>query len=201
MDFDIGRVRFDERGLVPVVAQDARTGDVLMLAWADKEALSKTQATGFMHYHSRSRGRLWKKGEESGNLQRLVSLHVDCDGDAVLALVNSDGPACHQQTPTCFERKGEPVPTAVLSDLARLIESRKVSSPAGSYTAKLLAEPKLRAKKITEEAMEVVLALNGEGRQRVASEAADLLYHLLVACAAENVSWTDIATELSGRRK
>lgn len=201
MTFDAGRVRFGADGLVPVVAQDARSGDVLMLAWADQEALRESERTGFMHYHSRSRGGLWKKGETSGHAQRLVGLHMDCDADAVLALVHQEGPACHTNADTCFAPPGERTPRAAASDLAAVIESRKASAPAGSYTAKLLSDKNLRAKKIGEEATELVLALSGEGPERIASEAADLFYHALVACAAEGVSWSRIAEELGRRRR
>jgi phosphoribosyl-ATP pyrophosphohydrolase/phosphoribosyl-AMP cyclohydrolase len=197
----MNKVKFDKDGLVPVVAQDERTGDVLMLAWADKEALQETQRTREMHYHSRSRGKLWRKGEESGHVQTLVSLHHDCDGDAVLALVRQEGAACHTGAATCFAHQGAPPPASVISDLANLIESRKKGAPAGSYTATLLADANLRTKKIGEEATELVMALKGEGPDRIASEAADVIYHLLVACAASGVSYGDIATELAKRRR
>ncbi len=201
MTFDAKAVKFDQEGLVPVVAQDERTGDVLMLAWADKTALAETQKTGFLHYHSRSRGALWKKGETSGHVQKLVSLHLDCDGDALLALVHQDGPACHTLASTCFAPLDTPPPRAILPDLAAVIEARKKSPSTKSYTSKLLGDKNLRAKKVGEEATELVMALSGEGPERIASEAADLLYHVLVACAAEGVSFSKIMDELGRRRK
>jgi phosphoribosyl-AMP cyclohydrolase / phosphoribosyl-ATP pyrophosphohydrolase len=199
--FALNKLKFDEKGLLPVIAQEERTGEVLMLAWADKEAILQSQKTGFMHYHSRSRGTLWRKGEESGHEQTLVGLHHDCDGDTVLALVRQKGAACHTGAATCFAQQGTPPPTAVVADLAALIETRKKDPPSGSYTGKLLADENLRTKKIGEEAIELVMALKGEGRDRVASEAADVIYHLLVACTAAGVSWSDIATELAKRRR
>lgn len=201
MTFDAKTVKFDKDGLVAVVAQDERTGDVLMLAWADKAALAETQKTGFLHYHSRSRGALWKKGETSGHVQKLVSLHLDCDGDAILALVHQDGPACHTLAATCFAPVDNPSPRAILADLAAVIEARRKSPSAKSYTAKLLGDKNLRAKKVGEEATELVMALSGEGPERIASEAADLLYHVLVACAAEGVPLSKIMDELGRRRK
>lgn len=201
MTFDAKAVKFDKDGLVPIIAQDERTGDVLMLAWADKAALAETQTTGFLHYHSRRRGALWKKGETSGHVQKLVSLHLDCDGDAILALVHQDGPACHTLAPTCFAPPDTPTPRAVLPDLADVIEARKRNPSTKSYTSKLLGDKNLRAKKVGEEATELVMALSGEGPERIASEAADLLYHVLVACAAEGVSLSTITEELGRRRK
>lgn len=200
-NFDPDSVKFNADGLVPVVAQDELSGDLLTLAWANQEALRKSQETGFVHHFSRSRSRLWKKGEESGNTQRLVSYHVDCDGDAVLALVRSSGPACHTGAATCFAPKGTPPPGSVLAKLSELIETRKTTSPEGSYTAQLLRDENLRIKKLGEESTELVMALKGEGKERVASEAADVVYHLLVACAGAGVAWRDIAEELGRRRK
>lgn len=201
MTFDVASVRFDASGLVPVVAQDHRTGDVLMVAWADKEALQETLRSGEMHYHSRSRGRLWRKGEESGNAQRVLSLHADCDGDTVLALVEPRGPSCHTGAPTCFAVVGGAAPGSVLPALDAVIAARMKDAPSGSYTAKLLADANLRAKKVGEEATELVMALGGEGPKRVASEAADLIYHALVACRAAGVSWSDVAAELGKRQR
>lgn len=201
MTFDLAAVKFDKEGLVPVVAQDERTGDVLMLAYADKKAILETQKSGFLHYHSRSRAELWKKGETSGHVQKLVSLHVDCDGDAILALVHQEGAACHTEAATCFAPPNTPTPRAVLADLAAIIESRKTYAAGASYTTKLLADKNLRSKKIGEEATELVLALATEGKDRIASEAADLVYHVLVACAAEGVPLSKITEELGRRRK
>jgi phosphoribosyl-AMP cyclohydrolase / phosphoribosyl-ATP pyrophosphohydrolase len=199
--FDPSAVKFDKEGLVPVIAQDERSGDVLMLAWADQTALAETQKTGFLHFHSRTRAALWKKGETSGHVQRLVSLHLDCDGDAILALVHQEGAACHTNAATCFAPPNTPTPRPVLADLAAVIESRKTYAAGTSYTTKLLGDKNLRSKKIGEEATELVLAIATEGKDRIASEAADLLYHVLVACAAEGVPLSKITEELGRRRK
>ena len=199
--FDLAAVKFDAQGLVPVVAQDALTGDVLMLAWANRDALEAAQSTGRMHYWSRSRAKLWRKGEESGHDQDLVRLALDCDGDAVLALVRQKGPACHTGTPTCFGRDADDAARAVLSELAQVIASRKASPAKESYTSQLLADPKKAGKKISEEATEVVMALTHESDQRVAEEAADVLYHLLVACAGRGVTLDKVLDVLAARRR
>lgn len=198
--FALDDVVYDGAGRVPVVAQEARSGDVLMVAWADREALEKTVETGTMHYHSRSRGRLWKKGEESGNTQDVVSLALDCDGDTVLARVRQKGPACHTGTPTCFTAD-DGVPGGVLSDLAQVIAAREDEDLETSYTARLLKDKELRVAKVEEEAGEFVEALKEEERDRVAEEAADLFYHALVAAWGRRVSLADILNVLEGRRR
>lgn len=198
--FPMDGVRFDADGLVPVVAQEETTGEVLMVAWANRESLQQSLKTGRMTYYSRSRKELWEKGATSGNMQSLVGLHLDCDGDAVLALVRSAGPSCHEGTDTCFHRAGEPTPGPVLFDLANTIGARKEKPPEGSYTAKLLADPTLAGKKIGEEATELVMALARESEDRVAAEAADLFYHALVACAGRGVALHDVL-EVLGRRR
>jgi phosphoribosyl-ATP pyrophosphohydrolase/phosphoribosyl-AMP cyclohydrolase len=172
---------FGADGLLPVVAQDRRSGDVLMVAWADAEALRLTAQTGEAHFWSRSRGRLWKKGETSGHVLRVREARADCDRDTLLLIVDPAGPACHTGARTCF---GEPTPTlgGVLDELRRVVESRALTAPEGSYTARLLAKGlDSTLKKIGEEATEVVLAAKGESDERLAEEAADLLFHLLVA--------------------
>jgi phosphoribosyl-AMP cyclohydrolase / phosphoribosyl-ATP pyrophosphohydrolase len=180
-------------GLVPVVAQHARTGEVLMLAYANEEALRRTLESGEMWYWSRSRGELWRKGETSGNVQRAVSLHYDCDADAVLALVEPAGPSCHTGEWSCFDAR----PT--LAELDAVLESR-VSDGAGGYTAKLLADANLRAKKLGEEAVELALACERGEPARVAEEAADLLYHVLVAARGAGVSLDEVLKVLAHRR-
>ncbi|HEX7091184.1 MAG TPA: bifunctional phosphoribosyl-AMP cyclohydrolase/phosphoribosyl-ATP diphosphatase HisIE [Longimicrobiales bacterium] len=180
-------------GLVPVVAQHAHTGEVLMLAYANREALERTLATGELWYYSRSRDALWRKGETSGNTQRLVSLHADCDADAVLARVEPAGPSCHTGARSCF---AAPPTIAALADV---IAARKADPPAGSYTARLFADANLRLKKLGEEAVELALACAAGGAQRVAEEAADLLYHALVACAAVGVGADDVLAALERR--
>jgi phosphoribosyl-ATP pyrophosphohydrolase/phosphoribosyl-AMP cyclohydrolase len=186
-------------GLVPVVAQHAHTGEVLMVAWADREALRRTLAEARMWYFSRSRNALWRKGETSGNGQRLIALHGDCDSDTVLALVVPEGPSCHTGERTCF---GAGAPA--LAALDRVLEARASAAPeaepaAQSYTRRLLADENLRLKKLGEEAVELVLACRAGDRARTAAEAADLLYHALVACRAVGVSAADVLAELAAR--
>lgn len=181
-------------GLVAVVTQDAATGAVLMMAFADREALEKTISTGEMHYRSRSRG-LWHKGATSGNVQRVVSLTPDCDKDTVLAKVVPAGPACHTGDRTCFNEPGD-----AMSELAATIEQRvsgTVSSP--SYTQKLLGDRNLRLKKVGEEAAELVVACADEDTARAAEEGADLFYHALVALRSIGVSLDDVKKVLAQR--
>ena len=185
-------------GLVTVVTQDAASGALLMVAFADREAFEHTLATGDMHYRSRTRG-LWRKGATSGNTQRVVSLTTDCDGDAVLARVVPAGPACHTGESTCF---GAPLGGA-LTELASTIAER-ARSPVGaspSYTQRLLADRNLRLKKLGEECAELVTALADGDRARAAEEAADVLYHVLVAAHAGGVTLQDIEQVLAGRAR
>lgn len=198
--FPWDHVRFDAQGLVPVIAQEETSGEVLMMAWANRDALERSLQSGRMTYYSRRRGELWEKGLTSGSTQRLVRLSLDCDGDTVLALVRSDGPACHEGTDTCFARAGEAVPRPVLADLDALIQARRKEAPKGSYTAKLLADPGLAAEKIDEEAAELVQALKGESERRVSEEGADLIYHALVACAGRSVDLRGVLRILAERR-
>ena len=195
-------VRFDERGLVPCVVQDARTGEVLTVAYMNAEALERTRATGEMHFFSRSRGELWHKGETSGNVQRLRALRYDCDADAVLALVDPAGPACHTGERTCFHRGDtQPTPGEALAALERTVADRVSAPPAGSYTAGLLDDPARLGEKVREEAEEVTRAAAGEPDARVAEEAADVLYHLDVLLASRGLSMADAFEELNGRRR
>lgn len=190
-------------GLVTVVAQDAASGAVLMVAHADREALEKTLATGEMHYRSRSRG-LWHKGATSGNVQRVVSLSADCDGDAVLARVAPAGPACHTGARSCF---GETALAAdALSALDATITRRAAEGdpPPGarpSYTRRLLGDRNLRLKKLGEEATELAVACADGDVTRARSEGADVVYHALVALRALGVSLDDLRAELAGRAK
>ncbi|TVR65559.1 MAG: bifunctional phosphoribosyl-AMP cyclohydrolase/phosphoribosyl-ATP diphosphatase HisIE [Gemmatimonadales bacterium] len=218
---DLDHLTWDGRGLVPVVAQDADGGQVLMVAWANREALEQTLSTGFMHYWSRSRERLWKKGETSGNTQEVVSLHADCDADTVLARVRMTGPACHTGEATCFGRIAEPPITggapgthdhgsdtygpahpapSVLPELWELLEARARERPEGSYTTRLLSDENLRLKKLGEETVEVVTALLRDDGT-APDEAADLIYHLLVALLAAGVSWDQVEARLQARRR
>jgi phosphoribosyl-ATP pyrophosphohydrolase/phosphoribosyl-AMP cyclohydrolase len=193
---------FGQDGLLPVVVQDAGTSSLLMVAWANREALERTLASGEMHFWSRSRQELWHKGATSGNTQELVSLHSDCDGDTLLALVNPTGPACHTNEMTCFGDLG-PAPSAevTLPGLWEVLQERARSLPEDSYTARLLKDENLRLKKLGEETAELILALGrGEG-ERVASEAGDLVYHLLVAMLAAGVTLEELLMELEERRR
>ena len=201
LGFDRAAVRFDERGLVPVVAQDVTSGAVLMVAWADDEALRRTEETGRAWFWSRSRETLWPKGETSGNVMEVVEGRLDCDGDTVLLRVLPAGPACHEGTRTCFE------PSAAQLELGWLFEvlaRRAAAPPEDSYTARLLAEglPRI-AQKVGEEAVETVIAaLAGaaeDGAANLAGEVADLLYHLLVLLLARGIDPAAVAGALRAR--
>jgi phosphoribosyl-ATP pyrophosphohydrolase/phosphoribosyl-AMP cyclohydrolase len=207
---DLAKLDFDKGGgLVTVVTQDARSGAVLMVAHADLEALERTIATGQMHYRSRSRG-LWRKGETSGNTQTLVSLAADCDGDAVLARVIPNGPACHEGTFSCFG--DDALAADSLGELDRTIASRAASAAkdtaAGtqesgppSYTRRLLGDRNLRLKKLGEETTELVTACADGDATRVAEEGADLVYHALVALRGAGVTLADLRRVLAERAK
>lgn len=200
-------VRYDENGLVPVIAQDTTTGEVLMLAYANREAVKQTTKTGEAHYYSRSRGELWHKGETSGNTQRVVEVLLDCDGDALLYKVNPRGPACHTGERSCFfttltseEDEAAPDLGRTLTRLAGTIAGRHHEMPEGSYTAKLLERGTGHiSQKVGEEAVEVVVAaLEGE---RLAEESADLLYHLLVLLEERGVGMDEVAKVLDERHR
>lgn len=199
---DIDKLDFEKMGgVVTVVTQDAVTGSVLMVAQADREALEKTIATGEMYYRSRTRG-LWRKGETSGNIQKVVSLTPDCDGDTVLARVNSAGPACHTNATTCFDNNGNVNISDALAELAATIELRANSNEGGnSYTQKLLADRNLRLKKIGEEAAEFVTACADGNKERATEEGADLLYHILVALRSTGVTLRDVQSTLARRAR
>ena len=222
-------IRFDERGLVPVIAQDAKTGAVLTLAYANREAVERTLSSGEAHYYSRSRGELWRKGLSSGNTQRVVEVRLDCDGDALLYRVEPRGPACHTGEESCFfttlagdeaevaSEVTEPTATpasqgigvgddgdadfgAVVDGLAATIARRHREMPEGSYTAKLLEGGTERvAQKVGEEAVEVVVAALMS--ERLAEEAADLVYHLLVLLEERGVGIGEVARVLRDRHR
>ena len=199
MKLDVAALNFDKgQGLVTVVTQDASTGDVLMVAHADREALERTLATGEMHYRSRTRG-LWHKGATSGNTQKVVSLSADCDGDAVLARVEKAGPACHTGDETCF---GEGRWDA-LAHLDATLAARAATPPTEGekpgYTLRLLGDRNLRLKKLGEEAAELVTACADADPHRAAEEAADLLYHLLVAIRPLGLTLDDVKGVLAAR--
>jgi phosphoribosyl-ATP pyrophosphohydrolase/phosphoribosyl-AMP cyclohydrolase len=207
----LSAVKFGADGLVPVVTQESRSGDVLMVAYANREALERTLSTGLAHYFSRSRGKLWQKGETSEHVQRITEVRLDCDGDAVLYRVEQTGPACHTGTRTCFSAAvapdghtttGEDPGAHLLTRLAAKIARRAVQRPEGSYTAQLLDRgvPAI-SQKVGEEAVEVVVAANAEEPERLASEAADLLYHLLVLLQARGVPLDAVWKELAHRSR
>jgi phosphoribosyl-AMP cyclohydrolase / phosphoribosyl-ATP pyrophosphohydrolase len=195
-------VVFDERGLVACIVQDWRTGEVLTLAYMNAQSLALTRETGETHFFSRSRQELWHKGASSGNTQVVKAIRYDCDGDALLALVEPTGPACHTGERTCFHRGGlEPAaPSEVLPGLERTIAERAATRPERSYTARLLADPGLAQAKVREEAEEVARAAAEESDQRLAEEAADVIYHLTVLLHARGLSLADAERVLDGRR-
>jgi phosphoribosyl-ATP pyrophosphohydrolase/phosphoribosyl-AMP cyclohydrolase len=197
---DLDGLRFDERGLLPVVAQDVEDGRVLMLAWANREALERSLAGGELTFWSRSRQALWTKGETSGNVLHLVSLHADCDGDTVLARVRPTGPACHTGEATCFGSGSNPRSESTLPAVWQTLVDRARERPEGSYTVRLLDDPNLRIKKLGEETAELIQALVQEDGPRATEEAADLLYHSLAALLAQGVTLDDLLDELEGRR-
>jgi phosphoribosyl-ATP pyrophosphohydrolase/phosphoribosyl-AMP cyclohydrolase len=196
-------IAYDERGLVPVVVQDWRSGEVLTLAYANAEAVARTRATGELHLWSRSRGELWHKGATSGNTQAVRALRLDCDGDALLALVEPAGPACHTGTRTCFHHGDlEPAaPHEVLPGLERTLRDRQAERPAGSYTVALLDDPQLIGNKVQEEAEEVARAAREETDDRVDEEAADVLYHLLVLLRSRDRALADAQEVLRARSR
>lgn len=193
---DLDAVDFTKGGgVVPVVTQDAADGRVLMLAYADREALEKTFETGLMWYRSRTRG-LWHKGATSGNVQHLVELRLDCDGDSVLALVRPDGPACHTGNVSCFDAYGQDA----LARLDEVIAGRQATANvARSYSATLLADRNLRLKKIGEEAVELAVACADGDATRATEEAADVVYHVAVALRSVGASLADVRLELARR--
>jgi phosphoribosyl-ATP pyrophosphohydrolase/phosphoribosyl-AMP cyclohydrolase len=196
------QVAYDREGLVPCVVQDWSSGEVLMLAYMNEQALERTRDTGELHLWSRSRGEQWHKGATSGNVQTVRALRLDCDGDTLLALVEPAGPACHTGERTCFHRgeldPGGPYET--LPKLERTLAQRARERPAGSYTVELLEDPARIGEKVMEEAEEVARAAREESDERVDEEAADVLYHLLVLLRSRGRSLTDAERVLDGRR-
>jgi phosphoribosyl-AMP cyclohydrolase / phosphoribosyl-ATP pyrophosphohydrolase len=213
-----GEIEFDQRGLAPCVVQDFSTGEVLMLAYVSAQSLEMTLETGQLHFHSRSRDELWKKGETSGSFMHLRQLRYDCDGDAVVAMVEPAGPACHTGQRSCFYREvlgsasirkdappapGEPFPVVyeALPSLERTLRSRAVERPDGSYTVSLLEDPEMISAKIEEEAEEVGRAGREESDERVAEEAADLLYHLSVLLVSRGIANATVLEVLNDRSR
>lgn len=196
---------WNEQGLVPAIVQDARTGEVLMLAWQNREALARTLANGRATFWSRSRGELWEKGLTSGNVQAVRAAAADCDRDAVLLQVAPAGPACHTGARSCFFRGIEgapalaPTPGQTLGALEEVLRARQAAPPPGSYAAKLFADAALRHKKVGEEATEVVIASLQGKREEVVHEAADLVFHLLAVLRPHGLGLEEIAAELRRR--
>lgn len=203
----LDELRFDSAGLIPVVAQERASGEVLMLAYADREALRSTLDSGLAHYYSRSRGSLWKKGETSGHVQHVEEVRLDCDGDAILYLVRQEGPACHTLERSCFFRAanaGELVPAGnggdMLSRLEQIVRDRDETRPEGSYTTYLLEKGLDKIlKKIGEEATEVVVAAKNEDNEELRNESADLLFHLVVLLRARGLPLAAVWKELDTR--
>lgn len=195
-------LRFDERGLVPAIVQHADTGAVLMLGWMDREALNATEISGQVHFHSRSRNALWRKGETSGNTLELVGLSTDCDRDALLVAARPVGPTCHTGRPSCFH---DIIDGAMATDglslapLLGIIRRRLQERPQGSYTALLADQPDRLLKKILEEAGEVVLAVKNGDRENLVWELADLLFHTAVVMATQGVTPAEVSGELARR--
>ena len=201
INFD--EIRFDERGLIPAIVQDASTREVLTLAYMNRESLARTLETKQTWFWSRSRNQLWHKGETSGNTQEVVNLALDCDRDAVIVSVKPAGPACHTGAVSCFDTGTEPRALGpVLDQLYELIESRERERPAGSYTTYLFeAGLDKILKKVGEESAETIIAAKNDDDERLSAETADLLYHVLVLLVARGVSLADVARELASRRK
>lgn len=201
-------VKWDAQGLVPAIVQDAGTGQVLMLAYMSEESLQRTLETGETWFWSRSRGELWHKGATSGNTQRVVDMRYDCDADTLLLRVEPAGPACHTGQQSCFYRRlsdgkevgAPPASSQVLPHLEAVIRDRKANPQPGSYTCQLLDAglPHI-LKKVGEEAIEILIAAQSEGDERLISELADLTYHALVLLAARDLAWADVEAELARR--
>lgn len=203
---DFNSLKFDENGLIPVITQSYHTGKILMQAYANKEAIQETLNSGYATYYSRSRKSLWKKGETSGNLQRVVDIKVDCDEDSLIYTVIEEGPACHTGEPTCFyrsinmEKLIKPDSYEILYQLYELIQDRKENMPENSYVASLFRKGSDKIiQKVGEEAVETVIALKNRNKDEIVSETADLLFHLLVALVDTGVKLSDIQQELLKR--
>ena len=195
-------LKFDERGLIPAIVQDASTREVLTLAYMNRESLARTIETRETWFWSRSRNELWHKGETSGNTQQVVDLVADCDGDAIVVLVKPAGPACHTGARSCFDLKQNEDLAGVLTQLYTLIESRERERPEGSYTTYLFDQGIDKIlKKVGEESAETIIAAKNEETKPLVSEVSDLIYHLLVLLVARGVSLDQISEELVLRRK
>ena len=197
------RPDFEKNPLIPTVVQDAASGEVRMVGYQDREAWDATVRTGELHFHSRSRDRLWKKGETSGNVHHVVSMRSDCDGDAILVVVDPEGPTCHEGTDSCFQTQLQGRGVApVLSDLEGVIAQRLAESPEGSYTASLAREGAPRiAQKVGEESVETIIAALSGSDAQVCQESADLLYHLLVLLVHRGTPLRDVLAVLRDRAR
>ncbi|MBM4420026.1 MAG: bifunctional phosphoribosyl-AMP cyclohydrolase/phosphoribosyl-ATP diphosphatase HisIE [Chloroflexi bacterium] len=201
MTVDPGALTWDQNGLVAAIVQDAGTGSVLMLAWMDREALEATLRTKEAHFHSRSRARLWKKGEESGNVLHVVDLALDCDGDALLVRAHPKGPVCHTGAATCWGADPAPALGRTLSELAALLRERRRDLPEGSYSAELFRKGTgAIAQKVGEEALETALAAVAEPRERALSELTDLVYALVVLATQLGISADDVVRSLAEKK-
>lgn len=200
--FDVDAIRLDERGLIPAIVQDAATGTVLMLGWMDREAIEATERTREVHFHSRSRGALWRKGETSGNTLHLVDVRADCDGDALLVRAHPQGPTCHTGEATCWGADPAPTLARTLSELAALLAERRRDLPADSYSAELFRGGRgVIARKVGEEALELALAATTETRERAVSELTDLLYALLVLATDLDVTAEEVMASLREKKR
>ena len=201
---NVDALKFDAQGLIPAVVQEADTGDVLMVAWMDRDAVTKTLETGATHFWSRSRQAPWRKGETSGHVQHVQRVYADCDADTLLVQVHQEGPACHTNNPTCFfsalQGDGRAAPT-MLARIEQIVEQRKTAPPAGSYVGSLLAKGEAAvSRKVGEEAIEVITAaLGGEGDRRLVEEVADLWFHTLVLLGGRGIPLRDVLKELARR--
>ena len=199
---NVGDLKFDDRGLIPAIVQDASTREVLTLAYMNRESLARTIETRETWFWSRSRNELWHKGETSGNTQQVVDIVADCDGDAIVVLVKPAGPACHTGARSCFDLKQDEDLAGVLTRLYQLIESRERERPEGSYTTYLFDEGIDKIlKKVGEESAETIIAAKNEETKPLVSEVSDLIYHLLVLLVARGVSLDQVREELVLRRK
>jgi phosphoribosyl-ATP pyrophosphohydrolase/phosphoribosyl-AMP cyclohydrolase len=203
VSFDPKTVKFDDRGLVPAIVQDARTREVLTLAYMNEQSLARTLETGQTWFWSRSRNELWHKGETSGNTQQVVSVTSDCDNDAIVVLVEPAGPACHTGARSCFDVElSEEARGGVLDELYELIKTRQLARPAGSYTTYLFDKGLDKIlKKVGEESAETIIAAKNDDTKQLVSETADLVYHLLVMLVARGVDLKEVREELAQRRK
>ncbi|MBW5468643.1 bifunctional phosphoribosyl-AMP cyclohydrolase/phosphoribosyl-ATP diphosphatase HisIE [Brevibacillus formosus] len=208
--FAVEKLRFDDKGLIPVIVQDAGSKTVLTLAYMNEESLQKSLATKETWFWSRSRQQLWHKGETSGHTQRIVSMRYDCDGDALVVMVEPNGPACHTGAYSCFSQEvltdtdEEPVQAdrfAILSELEELIAAREAERPEGSYTTYLFEKGVDKIlKKVGEEAAEVIIAAKNRSREELRYEASDLIFHLMVLLREQKLPLDEVLTELRRRR-